>query len=69
MSPRAKPGDPEGKAIGPRTISYRDLRVWRTALSLIVCKEGDFEHPPPWLEYRRRAGPLAKLSPTRWDRS
>lgn len=59
----------KAKATGPRKISYRDLRVWRTALSLIVCKEGDFDHPPAWLEYVAERVPLNKVRVRRdWDR-
>jgi hypothetical protein len=59
----------KSKASGPRTISYRDLRVWRTAMSLIVCKEGDFKHPPAWLGYIAERVPLDKVRVRReWDR-
>jgi hypothetical protein len=59
----------KAKATGPRTISYNDLRVWQTALSLVVCKEGDFEHPPFWLEYVAERVPLTKVRVRRdWDR-
>jgi hypothetical protein len=56
-------------ASGPGTTSCRDLRVWRKALSLIACKEGDFEHPPAWLEYVAERVPLSKVRVRRdWDR-
>jgi hypothetical protein len=34
------------KASGHRIADYRDLPVWRKALSLLVCRKGDFDSPP-----------------------
>lgn len=57
------------KASGPRVADYRDLPVWRKALSLLVCKKGDFKNPPSWLRYVAEQLPLERVRVRRdWDR-
>jgi hypothetical protein len=57
------------KASGTPVVDERDLPVWRKALSLIVCKKGDFENPPAWLRYVPERMPLERVRVRRdWDR-
>jgi len=50
-------------------VDYQDLRVWRTAMSLVAWKEGDFEHPPVWLGYVAGKLPLSRVRVRRdWSR-
>jgi len=45
------------------------LSVWRTALSLVKQRDGDFLHPPVWLEYVAAHLPLEKVRVRRdWNR-
>jgi hypothetical protein len=50
-SPRQNLAILKARAKGPRVADSRDLPVWQTAMSLLKCKKGDFEHPPDWLQY------------------
>jgi energy-coupling factor transporter ATP-binding protein EcfA2 len=57
------------KASGVRLVDNRDLPVWRKALSLPVCKKGDFEDPPAFLRYVAAQLPLGRVRVRRdWDR-
>jgi hypothetical protein len=57
------------RARGPRNPDCSDLPVWQRAMSLLVYKKGDFEHPPKWMEYVARKLPLDQVRVRRdWDR-
>jgi hypothetical protein len=57
------------QASGPKYLNYRDLPVWRTAMSLITCGKQDFKNPPDWLRYVARQLPLGKVRVRRdWNR-
>jgi hypothetical protein len=53
----------------PQTADRRDLPVWQKATTLLKYKNGDFEHPPKWMEYVARHLPLECVRVRRdWDR-
>ena len=57
------------QASAPATVSYEDLPVWRTAMSLLACDEKDFLDPPAWLPYVAERLPFEKVSVRRdWNR-
>jgi energy-coupling factor transporter ATP-binding protein EcfA2 len=57
------------KATKPQTIDYKDLPLWRKALSLVASKKNDFENPPGWLRYVAEHLPLGNIRVRRdWDR-
>lgn len=54
----------------PKRVNYRELRVWRTAMSLLVRRKDDFRNPPAWLRYVAEQLPLTKVRVRRdWNRS
>ncbi len=57
------------RARRPINPDCSDLPVWQRAMSLLVYKKGDFEHPPKWLEYVARRLPRNQERVRRdWDR-
>jgi hypothetical protein len=53
----------------PKSVDFRELRAWRTALSFLTCRKGDFRHPPEWLRYVAEHLPLGKIRVRRdWNR-
>jgi len=59
----------KAQVCGRKAINYRDLPVWRTALSLLKCGEKDFRNPPAWLQYVAQQLPLEKVRVRRdWKR-
>lgn len=50
-------------------VDDHDLSVWRTAVSLLKSKKGDFCNPPQWLEYVSKQVPLSQVRVRRdWPR-
>jgi hypothetical protein len=57
------------RARRPLNPDYSDLPVWQRAMSMLVYKKGDFEHPPKWIEYVAKKLPRDQVRVRRdWDR-
>jgi len=57
------------RARGPLKRDYSDLPIWQRAMSLLVYRKGDFEHPPKWIEYVAKKLPRDEVRVRRdWDR-
>jgi len=56
-------------AQGPRIINDEDLPLWQMAMSRLKYRNGDFEHPPAWLQYVAKKLPHRNVRVRRdWER-
>jgi hypothetical protein len=69
LSPAQSRAIVRARARRPLIPDCSDLPIWQKAMSLLVYKKGDFEHPPEWIEYVATKLPLDEVRVRRdWDR-